>query len=325
MISVIIPVYNSEKSLDKCLQSIINQTYKELEIIVINNGSSDKSENIINKYAEKDSRINKINTTEKGVSIARNIGIRYAKGEWVLFIDSDDYIEKNMLYEMLKLAEKNKVFLVKCGYQLELENVKNKKIFYASGNVKINNDFWLDFFTSYKYNQVWGQLISSDIAKKVLFDESLAMAEDYKYNYQLYKKIKNIFIINKSFYHYIINKNGINYSVEQKKLLKKISDIIDVCEFIWQDEKKYRNIIEERLIKESCSHIINYLANFNNIMLLDEKLSKEFYKMSLNHINISNIGKYKLIVFFLKKKNYKILRIISIIYTKLKVLFKFKI
>lgn len=113
-ISVIIPVYNTEKYLSKCLDSILNQTLKEIEVIVVNDGSKDNSQEIIEQYKEKDSRIISIIKSNGGLSDARNCGIEKANGQYLAFIDSDDYIDPVMLKTMLDLAEKHESEIVMC-------------------------------------------------------------------------------------------------------------------------------------------------------------------------------------------------------------------
>ena len=105
-VSIIIPVYNAELFIDKCIESIINQTYKNLEIILINDGSSDRSGEICNNYALSDNRIQVIEIKNKGASFARNVGINLATGNYIMFVDSDDWIEKDMIENMIKLLAK---------------------------------------------------------------------------------------------------------------------------------------------------------------------------------------------------------------------------
>lgn len=105
-ISIIVPVYNTEKFLEKCLNSLINQTLKDIEIICINDGSTDKSLQILEKFANKDKRIQIINQTNSGLSVARNIGIKKAKGEYIGFVDSDDWVDLNF-FEQLYINVKN--------------------------------------------------------------------------------------------------------------------------------------------------------------------------------------------------------------------------
>ena len=104
MISIIVPVYNSEKYIDKCLDSILNQTYKDLEIVLVNDGSNDQSLKILEKYALRDTRIKVVNQENKGVAAARNTGLDNATGEYILYVDSDDWIENNMVERMVELS-----------------------------------------------------------------------------------------------------------------------------------------------------------------------------------------------------------------------------
>ena len=104
LISVVVPVYNAEKYLDKCIQSIINQKYSNLEIILVDDGSKDNSLELCKKYAESDKRIKVIHKENEGVSTARNSGIEVASGDFIAFIDSDDYIDENMYFNMMQKA-----------------------------------------------------------------------------------------------------------------------------------------------------------------------------------------------------------------------------
>lgn len=146
LISIIIPVYNTEKYLEKCLDSVLNQTYKNLEIICINDGSTDSSPDILQKYSEKDDRVKIINKKNSGVSHSRNVGIEQANGEWITFIDSDDYIE-NSLYEKFVTTLNNTkpfdIYVFNGVIVNENENPYNEKLqkfFYMSNwNYHENN------------------------------------------------------------------------------------------------------------------------------------------------------------------------------------------
>ena len=122
-ISVIVPIYNSEKFLNKCLDSIVNQTLREIEIILINDGSVDSSYQICERYAEYDKRIILINQENKGVSSARNAGIEKASGEYLGFVDSDDYIEAEMYSKLYNSAKRYDADLVNC------DAIRNKNDF----------------------------------------------------------------------------------------------------------------------------------------------------------------------------------------------------
>ena len=115
MISVIVPVYNVEPYLEKCLDSIIGQTYKDLDILVIDDGSTDHSDEICDKYAEKDKRIKVFHTENRGLSAARNLGLENAKGEYIGLVDSDDWIEQDMFEALLSKIEETAADVAECG------------------------------------------------------------------------------------------------------------------------------------------------------------------------------------------------------------------
>lgn len=161
LVSIIIPVFNTEDYLKRCISSVLNQSYFNIQIIVVNDGSTDNSDEIIKEFARKDSRVVYIKQKNSGVGYARNIGIKRAEGKYLLFVDSDDYIEKTMVEQMVNCAEKGNSDLVICGYILvdsegkELERVIPQK--YVS-----------------KENEEWAYRISSTMArlyKKELFDK----------------------------------------------------------------------------------------------------------------------------------------------------------
>ena len=116
LISVIIPVYNAEKFLNKCLDSVIGQTYKNLEIILVDDGSQDDSGKICDEYAQKDNRIKVIHKENGGDSSARNTGLKMATGKYITTIDSDDWIELNAYEDMLKVLLEKNVDIVRCGF-----------------------------------------------------------------------------------------------------------------------------------------------------------------------------------------------------------------
>lgn len=139
LISVIVPVYNVEKYIDKCINSIINQTYKNLEIILVDDGSPDNCGNICDEYSKKDNRIIVIHKENGGVSSARNIGIKNAKGKWITFVDSDDWIENDYVEKLSKIGIQNKAEVVLCGYNRIYNN--DKQPINAIGEIKDYNSY----------------------------------------------------------------------------------------------------------------------------------------------------------------------------------------
>ena len=138
LISVIIPVYGVEKYISQCLESVINQTYKNLEVIVVNDGTKDRSAEIAKEYAAKDSRIKVYDFENGGLSVARNRGLEIATGEYISYLDSDDYLDTKMYETLLEAAMKNDADMVKCGI-IETNGVTEDKITFSDIKI-INNE-----------------------------------------------------------------------------------------------------------------------------------------------------------------------------------------
>ena len=135
LISVILPVYNAEKYLDNSIKSILSQSYKNIELIIINDGSSDNSKKICEKYQKDDKRIRIINKSNKGVSAARNDGIKEAKGEYICFFDADDFLENDMIEKMVESAQANCSDIIISEYKYLYENT-NKVELYKLKNIR---------------------------------------------------------------------------------------------------------------------------------------------------------------------------------------------
>lgn len=181
LISIIIPVYNAEKYIERTLNSIKEQTYSNYEIIIINDGSTDESVKICNDFKKKNNNIKITVITQKnsGVSNARNSGICLSKGKYIIFVDSDDSLEKNMLKDLsdsIKIAD-----LVISGYWWDINGHTNSKS-HISCNVDKSNI--IELFEKGFINQLWNKIYVSDIIKKnnIRFDENLKVAEDLDFN-----------------------------------------------------------------------------------------------------------------------------------------------
>ena len=309
LVSIIIPVLNGETRIKKCLESIINQDYKNVEIIVVDNGSQDSTINIVNDLQKKDTRIKQYLCKEKGVSNARNFGIQKASGDYIMFVDADDTIDKDMVTLMLKNAMDKKCDIVKCSFKI-IQNEREENFCLKEGIYTINKKFWQKFFSTYNYNQVWGQLINSKICKQIKFDSNLFMAEDYLFNYYLYKKQKEIYVMESPLYNYYYNELGMNYNKEINKVKKKIEDILCVCKELSKVEPNYRIVINNRFIYEIIPHIRDAFLNKQfNIKQLDFLLNEKFYTNALKDISIKYNFKKYFLALLLKWKKYRTLKI----------------
>lgn len=202
MISVIIPVFNLKNYISKCLKSIINQTYKDIEILIIDDGSNDDTCIICDKYAKQDCRIKILQTNHSGVSSARNLGLEVSKGEYIAFIDGDDWIDSNTFQTCLKYFNQE----IDCvAYDYISEGGKKDSQF--SENIYF---IFSDLENKMEANTVWGKIYKSSIIKnnKLEFSKSLAIGEDALFNLEYMSLCKKMYFTNEVFYHYLFRKNS---------------------------------------------------------------------------------------------------------------------
>ena len=238
LVSIIIPAYNVARYLGDCLKSVLKQTYTNLEIIVVDDGSTDNSLEICRSYATKDKRIKVIHQENAGVSAARNVGLRIMTGKYVLFVDSDDRIEQNMVEILVKALEENdKNDAAFCGYK-ELDDETGEIIKeVASSNLKqVNRDEGVaEIFGEYS-TMLWNKMFRcSIIDKSDLFDVTLKIGEDELWMVNVLKKSNNIMLIGTPLYYYRNRAEGASKGrvfseakmtdyESQKKVLKSINE-----------------------------------------------------------------------------------------------------
>ena len=212
LISIIIPVYNAEKYVAKCLDSIISQTHLSLEIIIIDDGSTDKSAEICNTYAKKDKRIIVLHQLNSGVSAARNLGLDYAKGDYIGFCDSDDWIESNMYETLLSLLKEHKADVSIISFATELD--KQRSSARDSEDVTILNGkeaiLQMHIATLFE-GQLCNKLFRKDLFSDVRLDTSLKYFEDLLVLWSVFLMSQKVVYRNDPLYHYTINpKSALN-------------------------------------------------------------------------------------------------------------------
>ena len=229
-VSIIVPVYNTAKYLNKCINSLLNQTLKEIEIILINDGSTDNCESIIKKY--KDKRIKYISKKNEGIGKTRNLGIEIASGEYLAFIDSDDYIESNFCEVMYNKAIKDKCDIVICDYFEDINN-ELKEIKFASfkdTNLMENPEI-INYINLGPCNKIYKKELFKD--KNNRFIENLKY-EDAPFVCRLLLSAKKIGKINKCLAHYVIHEKS-----ETTTRDERIFDILKITDIIVKDLEKY--------------------------------------------------------------------------------------
>ena len=278
-VSVIVPVYNVESYLDKCLNSLVNQTLKDLEIIIINDGSTDNSQKIIDKYAKKYKNIIAITKENGGVSEARNLGLTKATGEYIGFLDSDDWIEPNMYELMYQKAISQDFDVVACDTQAIY---KDKKV-YISSNIKEDNVSNKELMID-AYAVIWNKIYKKELLKGIKFKKGMNFCEDVEFLYMIYSKVKTIGVIKEPLHNYLQREGSLTY-VYDKKLYKLIEAIDDVIDYYKKNKilEKYIDEIEYTYTRYLYATFIKRMAKTRNkeefnkaADLVIEKVNKEF-------------------------------------------------
>lgn len=315
-ITVVVPVYNVEIYVEKCLESIINQTYKNIQLILVDDGSTDKSGKICDEYAmkyESNMDISVIHQKNRGLSAARNVGIDIAKGKYICFIDSDDYIESNMLENLYEIIKESNSNIACCGKTKEYDNrkisVNNKDDFTCTGVEAIGRMFTFQDID----NSACDKLFETELFSDIKFPEG-KYYEDIATIYYIFEKAKKVVHIKREEYHYVIRKKSIShseFSLKQLDLLyfsKKIS-----MEF----SKKYVEL-KEQAESFYCLNLLNTIIKMKNSKLSKEcemkfrEIKKEFNTNFFSFFKNKYIPRSKKIMMILVKLGfYKIVYIIK--------------
>ena len=236
-ISVIVPVYNVENYIEKCLKSLVNQTMQDIEIIIVNDGSKDNSKNIVKSFEEKyPEKIVYLEKENGGLSDARNYAMPYAKGGYIAFLDSDDYVENDMYEKMYEIAQKENSDLVECDFYWEYPNKIKEDI----GQIYYGKKEMLE-----KVRVVaWNKLIKRDILEKtkIQFPKGYRY-EDVEFTYKLIPHLEKVSFLKKPCIHYIQRENSISNS--QNERTKEIFDVLDNVIKYYKENGYYDEYKEE--------------------------------------------------------------------------------
>lgn len=271
-ISIIVPIYNAEKYLNKCVDSLINQTKKELEIILINDGSTDKSAEIIEKY--QDNRIKYYKNKNQGIGKTRNFGIRKATGKYIMFCDSDDYYELNMCELMYEKMEKENLDLVICDFYKEYENeiVEEKLPSFSNTNLKETASL-IRTINLAPWNKIYRKEIIT--TNNIYFEEKLKY-EDTPFVAKALAVSKKVGKIDECLNHYIIHQNS-ETTIRDRRCFD-IFKILDIIREYYKD-KEY---VKEDLDKLTVRIITNY--TIQQRVQEDKKIGMQFIDEAFDYL-----------------------------------------
>jgi len=295
-VSIIVPIYNAEKVLSRCIDSILNQSYKNLEIILINDGSKDKSIDIIREYEKLDSRIKVINNSNKGVSETRNIGVSQATGEYIQFIDSDDYIELDMIEKTIKLIEKEDADCVITGLFLDIVTDKGIDSAIQTFEKSICKD--KKSIAQNVLKRLNGTYINSPVNKlykksiitnnNIKMDKNIDLGEDLIFNLEYMKFCNCVVFSEETYYHYCMQ-------VQENLTFKYRSDKLQLMENLFKKCESYFK--EARLSKAEITDLNALFIKWMYSCFLDlnNKDCNLKFREKYKYIK-KNIKKYRYII-----------------------------
>lgn len=323
LVTVIVPIYNSERNLEKCVNSIMNQTYSKLEILLVNDGSIDESLAICKKCSSKDFRVRIIEQLNQGVSAARNKGMKEATGEIYIFVDADDWIEKNYIEKIMNSLKNNDgVF---CGYTKEIGKQKLECTVQPGimDLENINDTQIVPFFMNGFIHPCWNKCFRADIIKKysLCFDTEVHISEDSLFCLEYLLHCNAILILNNVGYHYCIREDELSLSK------KTYSNIFEIYERVYYKLEQVlqrgncgkdlkQEILDKTLFPQIYNSVIKVINSTNKNaeekrMILDKASSIEYYRKILDRtLDSSNNRIEKFIVKLIMKRHYFLLEII---------------
>lgn len=295
LISIIIPVYKVEQYLDKCIESVVNQTYKNLEIILVDDGSPDACPQKCDDWKKKDKRIIVIHKENGGVSSARNEGIAKAKGDWITFVDSDDMIDKKMIERMVYYSKKENSNFITCDYIKfsKSDNISYKETKPNKISIPSKSQFMKRYFrigTQECLYYPWGKLIKKELLEKDQFPLDCRIGEDVIGIYKILLKIDKIVELRSPYYLYFENPNSLTNS----KFSDKDMDLINV----W-----------DKMVELTPKDNLDYLkyARFNRMRIDYTLLMRMAKNLTMNEIR-NKYPEYKKMLSNLKKNKKKLIK-----------------
>lgn len=284
LFSIIIPIYKVEKYIHKCIDSILNQTFQEYEIILVNDGSPDNCPQICDEYAKQDSRIKVIHKENGGVGSARNTGIKNAKGEYIIFLDSDDMMVNNCLIEVYNFLKENDCDILFCNFIVNYKGkIKEKDFSFIVDKLDSKGENIIDNIIKYNViNPCWNKVYKTRfIIDNGIFFNNYILAEDFNWGLELLLKNPKCQYANIDLIEYKLFRKG---SVTERISLKKMLNNIDVS-------NKWLLLLKSK--KNATNYFIKqYLASVNDYYKLENEkrkiFRKEFYKNDLSKYAINS-------------------------------------
>lgn len=305
IVSVIVPVYNVERYLERCVKSLVTQTYKNIEIVLVDDGATDKSGSICDELSKQDERIRVIHKENGGLSDARNVGIGVSKGEYILLVDSDDFVAKTTCEELIKVAKDTDADMVsfrelkvdeESGKLLDDDDIESKSVIVLTGHEAGRNYL----YGRYIQHSAWSKLYKRELFERLLFPVGM-LAEDYATTYRYVSFCKKVAWYDRKLYYYRIRKNSIMTQRSMKLTLDVYKIACKVHEFELEHFPEEIKIIETSYV--NC--LLKTIARIYN----EQNRKYESYQMEienlLKHLDLKDLSIKTKVVYFLYRLNKK--------------------
>ncbi len=296
LVSVVIPVFNVEEYLACCIESVLKQTYTNLEIILLDDGSTDRSSEICDEYAEKDARIQVIHKLNTGVSDTRNYGVSAAKGKYVSFLDSDDWIVENLYADIVAEMEADKIDMLKFGF-VETDGVAGKKNLFGKQEVIVGKEaLFSKFFDSWLWTMPWNGVYTKELAEKVIFPVGIIHEDNYSSGMYLFHAVK-VKTLRNEYYYYRKSPGTLSASSHIKRPPDKVLAIKKLV-----DDLAALGYFDAKLNKKLAGEFYHFILKANNIYRVTG-IDKNLAAFIMN--NIGKLRQWTLRYYF-RKNNVQI-------------------
>lgn len=319
LVSIIVPVFQAERYIDVCVNSILSQTYPNIEVILVDDGSTDQSASICDGYCNADPRVTVIHKKNEGVASARNTGLLKSSGEFIMFVDSDDWIEADMIEKLLTIAKRENADVVECDFAQCKDGRSNRKP--HDENIYILENKEEIIFHSfvhgvpYLYKVCWGKLIRKELCENASFPNR-TVAEDAAFCDQILLQCKKVVKTYNQYYNYRVTPGSIMHSGIKPSVFETLDTVIEMAEMLKKDSYKYsegfwRAVdyhisncavgIADRIIWDGCNpaDIDGFEVFYRKCQLIEMQLSlptEDFRQFVSNYDNWVRFRRYKLIV-----------------------------
>lgn len=330
MISIIVPVYNVETYLENCLDSLLGQTYKDIEVICVNDGSTDSSLAILREYESRDSRVKVIDKCNEGVSVARNTAMKQAVGEWTMFVDSDDWIESDTCQKALDAAVENKADMVMWAYVREFESQSLPKIFHKEQTIWQNDDIekihrrfvgpvgkeLVSPDTMDAWGTIWGKLYKTSLLSQppsIWFTDirHVGSAEDVLFNIDYARRMQVAVYLPLPLYHYrkiitsLTYKHNASLSEKWENLYEEIENRVNSLPSEFMDA--YHNRISLGIIGLGLNEVFAKVSPLQKYKAIEKLLTRPRYREAVKHLSTDYMPLQWKTLFFSAKHNIAIL------------------